>query len=186
MSRPPERPPPFAPPERKVQTRSVPPPSDQDERPVRPGRPVDPATGADLELHLVLGATWVAPSIARERVEAWLRAHHWPPAQLDELVLAVSEATSNSVEHGYRVPFDAVEHPGEIELHARLTTDTDGYRRVGFRILDAGTWREPDKAVSSRGHGMLIMRTCTDELVVDGSPDGTTVELLSRPAPPAP
>src|SRR3954471_9852136 len=103
MSQPSEPPPPFAPLEREVQTRSVPPPSDQDERPVRPGRSVDPATVADVELHLVLGATWVAPSIARERVEEWLRAQQWPPAQADELVLAVSEAVSNSVEHGYRV-----------------------------------------------------------------------------------
>jgi anti-sigma regulatory factor (Ser/Thr protein kinase) len=188
-SPPPEGPPPFAPPGRKVQTRPVPPPSDQDERPVRPvrpGQPADPASGAGLELRLVLGASWVAPSLARERVEAWLRGHQWPPAQVDELVLAVSEAVSNSVEHGYRVPFDAVEHPGRIELRARLSADADGYRRVGFRVRDAGIWREPDRAVSSRGHGMLIMRTCTDELVVDGSPEGTTVELRSRPAPPAP
>jgi anti-sigma regulatory factor (Ser/Thr protein kinase) len=165
----------------------VPPPSDQDERPVRPRQPANAETGANLELRLVLEANWVAPSLARERVEGWLRAHQWPPAQAEELVLAISEAVSNSVEHGYRVPFDAVEHPGTVEVHARLTSDTpDGYRQVEFRVRDRGIWREPDRAVSTRGHGMLIMRTCTDELVVDGSPDGTTVVLRSRPAPPGP
>jgi serine/threonine-protein kinase RsbW len=162
----------------------VPPPSDQDERPVRPRQPADAPPAADVELRLVLGASWVAPSIARDRIEAWLRTHQWPSAQGEELVLAISEAVSNSVEHGYRVPFDAVEHPGSIELRGRLATDADGYRVVEFRILDRGRWREPDTAVSSRGHGMLIMRTCTDDLVVEGSPDGTTVVLRSRPAPP--
>jgi serine/threonine-protein kinase RsbW len=167
----------------------VPPPSDQDERPVRPPQPADATdatTAADLELRLVLGASWVAPSIARERVEAWLRTHQWPPAQVEELVLAISEAVSNSVEHGYRVPFDAVEHAGSVEVRGQLVSGADGYRQVEFRIRDRGRWREPDRGVSSRGHGMLIMRTCTDELVVDGSPDGTTVVLRSRPAPPLP
>jgi anti-sigma regulatory factor (Ser/Thr protein kinase) len=163
----------------------VPPPSDQDERPVRP-RPADAATGADVELHLVLNAGWVVPSIARERVDGWLRSHRWPPAQVEELVLAVSEAVSNSVEHGYQVPLDALDHPGAVELDARLTAAPDGYRQVEFRVVDRGSWREPDTGTSSRGHGMLIMRTCTDELVVDASPDGTSVLLRSRPAPPLP
>jgi serine/threonine-protein kinase RsbW len=160
----------------------VSPPSDQDERPVRPS--VQP--GADVELRLVLNAGWVAPSIARERIESWLRAHQWPPAQAEELVLAVSEAVSNSVEHGYRVPIDAIEHPDTVELDARLTPAADGYRQAEFRITDRGSWREPRTGASTRGHGMLIMRSCTDELVVEGSPTGTVVLLRSRPAPPIP
>jgi serine/threonine-protein kinase RsbW len=163
----------------------VPPPSDQDERPLRRTAPASPAAGAALELRLVLNAGWVAPSIARERVEDWLQAHKWPPAQAEELVLAVSEAVSNSVEHGYRVPIDAFDHPETVELLARLSVHADAYRQVEFRVSDRGTWREPDTGISTRGHGMLIMRSCTDELVVDGSPSGTTVLLRSRPAPPA-
>lgn len=161
------------------------PPSDQHEHPLRPGAP-GAATGAGVELRLVLGAGWVAPSIARERVEAWLRAHQWPPAQIDELVLVVSEAVSNSVEHGYRVPIDAVDHPGRVELAGVLRADPDGYRQVEFRIADRGRWREPDTGASTRGHGMLIMRSCTDKLVVEGSATGTTVLVRSRPAPPVP
>jgi anti-sigma regulatory factor (Ser/Thr protein kinase) len=152
---------------------------------VRPGPP-GAATGAGVELRLVLNADWVAPSIARERVEAWLRAHQWPPAQVDELVLVVSEAVSNSVEHGYRVPIEAIDHPGHVDLVAVLSSDADGYRRVEFRIADRGRWREPDTGASTRGHGMLIMRSCTDELVVEGSATGTTVLVRSRPAPPIP
>jgi anti-sigma regulatory factor (Ser/Thr protein kinase) len=119
-------------------------------------------------------------------VEGWLRAHRWPPAQIDELVLAVSEAVSNSVEHGYQVPPDAVEHPETVQLRITLAVAEDGYRTVEFVVTDQGSWREPATGDSTRGHGMLIMRSCTDELTVHGSPHGTAVVLRSRPVPPTP
>lgn len=164
----------------------MPPPSDQEEHRVRRTRPVADGEPAGPQLDVVLSAGWVAPSLARERVEAWLRAHRWPPAQLEELVLAVSEAVSNSVEHGYRVPYDAVDPQETVDLRMRLAVADDGFRQVEFVVADRGRWREPDTTASSRGHGMLIMRSCTDELVVDSSPDGTTVVLRSRPTPPPP
>src|SRR4051794_41889995 len=104
--------PPFAPPGPRVQTRCVPPPSDQDERPVRPSQPTHAATGADLELRLVLGANWVAPSLARERGEGWLRAHRRPPAQAEELALADSGAGRHTGQSGPRVPLDGGGQPG--------------------------------------------------------------------------
>jgi anti-sigma regulatory factor (Ser/Thr protein kinase) len=159
----------------------VPPPSDQDEQRVRRTRPnALPVAEGRVEL----GAEWVAPSLARERVEEWLRAHRWPPAQVDELVLAVSEAVSNSVEHGYGVPSGAIGAGQTVVLRMRLTVAADGYRQVEFVVTDRGTWRVPSTAASSRGHGMVIMRSCTGELVVDGSPSGTTVVLRSRVTPP--
>ncbi|WP_214406012.1 ATP-binding protein [Pseudonocardia lacus] len=161
-----------------------PPPSDQEEHRVRRARPADDGDPVGPELAVELNAGWVAPSIARERVEGWLRAHRWPPAQVDELVLAVSEAVSNSVEHGYRVPPDALEPQETVDVRMRLTVAPDGFRQVEFVVSDRGHWREPHRAATSRGHGMLIMRSCTDELVVDGSPAGTTVVLRSRPTPP--
>jgi serine/threonine-protein kinase RsbW len=161
----------------------VPPPSDQDEHQARRTRPPG-GSAAAAELRVELSAGWVAPSIARERVEEWLRAHRWPPAQVEELVLAVSEAVSNSVEHGYRVAPEAVEPADTVELRMRMTVAADGYRQAEFVVADRGSWREPDATASSRGHGMLIMRSCTDELVVDGGASGTTVVLRSRPTPP--
>jgi len=164
----------------------VPPPSDQHDRPVRPVRSALGSGAVGTAVHLVLDANWVAPSIARDRVESWLRAHRWPPAQVDELVLAVSEAVSNSVEHGYRVAPDVLESGERVEVLVRISTADDGYRLVEFAVADHGAWREPVSTASTRGHGMLIMRSCTDELTVDGTPEGTTVVLRSRPAPPQP
>lgn len=137
-------------------------------------------------LDVVLGADWAAASIARERVQHWLQRHRWSPAQVEELVLAVSEAVSNSVEHGYDVPHDTVDHPGVIELDAEVTASVDGLRQARFTVRDHGRWREPDSSEATmRGHGMLIMRTCTNEFTIDGTADGTTVVLTSRPVPPA-
>jgi anti-sigma regulatory factor (Ser/Thr protein kinase) len=34
-------------------------------------------------------------------VRQWLTDHGWPADQLDDLVLATSEAVANAVEHGY-------------------------------------------------------------------------------------
>jgi anti-sigma regulatory factor (Ser/Thr protein kinase) len=162
------------------------PPSEQDEQPL--GAAAERQRGAHAAapsaLALSLGAEWVAPSIVRQRVEQWLRALCWPPAQIDELVLAVSEAVSNSVEHGYRVPSDVVDHPGIVAVRGRVLPEADGYRRAEIVVHDDGDWREPEAGISSRGHGMLIMRTCTDRFSIAHGADGTTVVLLGRPTPP--
>jgi serine/threonine-protein kinase RsbW len=164
---------------------SMAPPSDQDEQPIgkAAARPEHSSVGAPTLLELELGAEWVAPSVVRQRVSRWLQALRWPPAQIEELVLAVSEAVSNSVEHGYRVPPEAVGHPGVVVVRGRMLPEPDGYRRVELSIHDDGTWREPSRGASTRGHGMLIMRTCVDVIKIDHDSDGTTVVMLSRPTP---
>ena len=162
------------------------PPSDQDEQPLGRAaeRPRAVPAAASSTLELALSAEWVAPSIVRQRVERWLRELRWPPAQIDELVLAVSEAVSNSIEHGYRVPSDAVDHPGIVAVRGRILTEPDGYRRAEITVHDEGSWREPAGGASTRGHGMLIMRTCSDRFSIEHGPGGTTVVLLGRPTPP--
>jgi anti-sigma regulatory factor (Ser/Thr protein kinase) len=139
---------------------------------------------------LVLPAEWVVPSIARERVGQWLRQHGWSPAHIDDLVLAVSEAVSNSVEHGYRITADGNAHasltkpPGTIEIHGQVRTGLDGERRVELTIRDHGSWIPPASVRTSRGNGLPIMRACTDELIIRPTAAGTTVILRSRPIPP--
>jgi serine/threonine-protein kinase RsbW len=163
----------------------VPPPPDQDEQPTRRGSAGHEAIrdAPASSLRFVLGADFSASSVARDRVEQWLRTHKWPTAQIDELVLAVSEAVSNSVEHGYGVSRDMVDHVGAVFVQSAIITEPDGFRRAEFTVRDTGSWR--DRAGGGRrGHGLLIMRSCTDELIIDGSPTGTTVVLRSRPVPP--
>lgn len=128
-------------------------------------------------------ASWLAASIARERVAGWLAGHRWPPAQAEDLVLALSEAVSNSVEHGYAVPPDAMDHPGTVEVTARVVRIDSGQRRVELTVRDFGSWIDSDRSGTSRGHGISIMRACTGEFRIDGGETGTTVVLCSQPAP---
>jgi len=163
----------------------VPPTSDQDKHPPR-GRQAPTSLSGAPTLVVALNAEWVAPSIVRGRVRDWLAAHRWPAAHAEELVLAVSEAVSNSIEHGYAIPAGSVARSGEmVDVRGVVVVDSDGFRHVVFTISDHGRWRAPTGKRTTRGHGMLIMRTCADDVAVDYSASGTSVVLRSRPVPPA-
>lgn len=166
------------------------PPSDQQDEHGSRSRPAR-HNGAEASsfrpdpLDVDLAAHWVAASLARDRTQLWLEANRWPPGQTDELVLAVSEAVSNSVEHGYLVPPESLDHPGMVRLRGRITTADDGFRTAVLVVSDDGSWKEPDHK-PERGMGLLLMRACAEALQVDGSFNGTRVELVSRPVPPLP
>lgn len=144
---------------------------------------MDAGTAA-AELTLTLSADWVSPSLARNRFRTWLRAHRWPASAVQDLVLAVSEAISNSIEHGYGMPVDDVRAPTvTVGVRARFTQDGEGFSRVSVEVRDRGAWRPPDDKPSHRGRGLMIMRACLDHLVIEPSPDGTVVSMISRPIP---
>jgi len=162
----------------------VPPSSDQDKRQL--GH--TPAVGAATTFDLVVAVDWVSPSIARDKVRSWLRAHRWSPSHVDDLVLAINEAVSNSIEHGYgQKPSgrpSTVEERTAIEVHGRLVTEADGSRWIEFTVRDKGSWLRPTAGDGNRGNGIRIMRACVEEVDIDSRRDGTTVVLRSRPMPP--
>ncbi|MFI5593165.1 ATP-binding protein [Amycolatopsis sp. NPDC051758] len=132
-------------------------------------------------LRLVLAADWISPSVARSRLRDWLEAHRWPEDEVDDLVLAVSEAVSNSIEHGYGVPVDSalLPHPGQIEVTASVKQSAVGARHIELTIRDAGTWREPGQG--PRGYGLDLMRAAGLYFVVERSAEGTRIRFTSRP-----
>ncbi|MFL6119333.1 ATP-binding protein [Actinophytocola sp.] len=135
-------------------------------------------------LDLVLAADWISPSVARDEVRAWLRAHGWSPAHTDDLVLAINEAVSNSIEHGYRIGPHDPPREETVAVHAAIHRAPDGSRRADFTVRDHGSWLAPDESGSStRGQGLRLMRACVEHLSVEGDADGTTVTLHSRPVP---
>lgn len=141
---------------------------------------------ADLArtLDLVLAADWISPSVARDQVRTWLRAHRWSPAQTDDLVLAVNEAVSNSIEHGYQVGPDDPPSGETVEIRGRIVRAGDGSRHAELTVRDTGTWLPPNEHTpTTRGQGIRLMRACVEHLTIDGAPDGTTVTLHSRPVP---
>jgi anti-sigma regulatory factor (Ser/Thr protein kinase) len=143
------------------------------------------ATRGDVELRMTLSGELAAPSVARERLSGWLSGHRWPAAQQDDLVLAVSEAVSNSVEHGYGVDHTGVvERGGLVEVHGVVVAGLDGRRSVVLTVVDHGSWRPPSAVRGNRRHGLPLMRACVETLTVDGTEHGTTVLLRSRAVPP--
>ena len=136
------------------------------------------------ELRLTLAAGMTAPTLARERLGRWLDAHGWPADQHDDLVLAVSEAVSNSVEHGYGVDHTTVGPAGPVELRGEVHAGPDG-RHAVLTVTDRGTWRPPSGERGYRRHGIPLMEACAAAVTVDGTSSGTTVVLRSRAVPPA-
>lgn len=107
----------------------------------------------------------------REALRAWLRprlgAEH-----LDGLVLAVSEAAANSVEHAYRGG-----QRGTVIVRGRLEPSGT----VVVTVRDAGRWRPPPPAP---GRGLALMRALCADVSVEGGCHGTLVTLRQHDGDP--
>jgi anti-sigma regulatory factor (Ser/Thr protein kinase) len=134
--------------------------------------PTDYSKGA-----MPLPADPVAIPVARHQVRRWLTTLLWPAAHLDDIVLAVSEAVTNAVEHAY-----VNQLPGVIEVRGVVEALTTGLHRATVIVRDYGRWRlAPTHEQDHRG--ISIMRACMDTVTIgiadDGCP-GTRVVLRSK------
>ncbi|MEU7478006.1 ATP-binding protein [Lentzea sp. NPDC042327] len=125
-----------------------------------------------LALRFPADAHEVGP--VRHRLRDWLRGGGFTDDEADDLVLAVSEAVNNSVEHAY----PGSEH-GTVEVRARI--ESDGTTVVD--VIDHGRWRVPPPALTTRGRGLLLMRESVDDVEIHRSPNGTTVRLRRTRSP---
>jgi anti-sigma regulatory factor (Ser/Thr protein kinase) len=138
---------------------------------------------AERRLFLALPAGLSAAAQVRARLGAWLVAHAWPDDQQDDLVLAVSEAVSNGVEHGYGVRPGADERAGVVEVIAEVICGSGDTRHAEITVRDHGKWRAHPRLRAHRRHGIPIMKACVAEFVIDGTATGTTVVMHSHPVP---
>ena len=98
---------------------------------------------------------WLAPLALAEDVE-------------DDVVLAVSEAASNCIEHAYaRATVD-----GTVEL-----TFWTEPRSLCIVIVDHGVWRKPSGTSTSRGRGIELMRRLMTGVLIKYDRRGTRVFL---------
>jgi serine phosphatase RsbU (regulator of sigma subunit)/anti-sigma regulatory factor (Ser/Thr protein kinase) len=104
---------------------------------------------------------------ARHLIRRWVEANGGTDDDCAAFPIAVSEACANAIEHAYG-PEDAT-----IELRASLV---DGLATVTIR--DHGEWREPRGG--NRGRGIPIMREFMDDVSIERSERGTTVNLRRR------
>jgi serine/threonine-protein kinase RsbW len=92
----------------------------------------------------------------------------------EDVVLAVNEAASNSVEHAYRPP----QPSGMVEVSLATVAGT-----LTVDVRDQGRWllREVEGGERRlRGRGLMIMRSVLDAVRVDTGPFGTHVLATLR------
>jgi PAS domain S-box-containing protein len=106
----------------------------------------------------------------RHRLAGWLRAADIPDPLVYDIVLAVSEACTNCVEHAYRG-----HGTGRLRLDARIRNGA-----VRARVTDAGSWKTPAADPGNSGRGLLLIRAISDVVKISGTPTGTTVDITFR------
>lgn len=119
-------------------------------------------------MHLV--ATDRNASMARRRFRDWLTLDVCSD-RLEDLVLAVYEAMTNAVEHGYA---DQPDEPGPVRLQARR-----GSGQVQITVSDEGSWRAPT-GQRFRGRGLTLMRLLTHDVHIVAGHGGTVVRLRAE------
>jgi len=107
----------------------------------------------------------------RRRLRAWLSRRPLDEQQIDDALLAVSEACNNAIEHAYR------EVEGPINLSIRDEADT-----LRIIVEDSGSWRE-ERPSDERGRGITLMRQLTHSAEIETSERGTRVTLALRLRP---
>jgi stage II sporulation protein AB (anti-sigma F factor) len=119
-------------------------------------------------------------SFARATVAAFASQLDFTLSDLEEIKVAVSEAVSNSIIHGYKNAPDRI-----VKIYARLTVDT-----LELSIEDNGSGIEDiDKALQPAfttdpgrlGLGFVFMQSFMENLQVDSLPGrGTLVRMSKR------
>jgi serine phosphatase RsbU (regulator of sigma subunit)/anti-sigma regulatory factor (Ser/Thr protein kinase) len=104
---------------------------------------------------------------ARHLIRRWVEANKGTDDDCAAFAIAVSEACANSIEHAYG-PADATIALSAALIHGEATV----------AIRDQGQWREPRGR--NRGRGIPIMREFMDDVSIERSERGTSVQLRRR------
>ncbi|MFC5139177.1 SpoIIE family protein phosphatase [Actinomycetospora rhizophila] len=125
-------------------------------------------------LELTLPARPDALAVLRRRTARWARAAGVSEVVLGDLQLALGEAATNAVEHGYR------NGDGSGDVEVRLARRADGSTQAA--VVDHGSWRPAPADPGFRGRGLTLLREVSRDATVTTSPDGgTRVEFRVEP-----
>jgi PAS domain S-box-containing protein len=124
-------------------------------------------------LHLEIAATPAHLGRVRAELTAWLTEVGAGEELATDVVLAVNEACTNSVEHGYR----------DIGAGVMIVDAAVWGDEIAVRVVDFGTWKAPDEKPRTRGRGLPMMRAVSARVDLGPSTSGTTVEMVFRLTP---
>jgi len=120
-------------------------------------------------LELRAFATVSAPGETRRRLRPWLATHSFNAQAVGDVLVAVSEAVANSVEHSGVSPND------QVTVRARL-----GSGRLDVTVRDTGRWRRTRRD-PLRGFGLKLMQSLMDTITIDQRDDGTRIDMTLTP-----
>ncbi|GFG65952.1 hypothetical protein MKUB_34420 [Mycobacterium kubicae] len=138
-----------------------------------------PAAGFDDDVAMVVYRHELAPLrletaatpdqlvVVRRQLTPWLRAAAVPQEQACDIVLVISEACTNCVEHAYRG-----NDTGKMLVEV---TAADGEIRA--RVADWGTWKTPPADPGNSGRGLPLIRAISDAVDVANTADGTRIDM---------
>jgi GAF domain-containing protein/anti-sigma regulatory factor (Ser/Thr protein kinase) len=104
-------------------------------------------------------------SALRRTLRQWLEAHGAGEMETYDVLVAVTEAAANAIEHAYG-PVDAA-----FDVEAEMTDEGE----VSVLVRDQGRWRPPRG--HNRGRGTLLMQELMDHFEVATSDEGTVVRM---------
>ena len=105
----------------------------------------------------------------RERLRGWLDVNGVSEDVGRGVVLAVSEAGANAVEHGY-----CCDGTGLVSVRARR----DG-AELDITVRDEGEWRASGRE-TDRGRGLAIIRAIVDEMWISRTDGATVMHMRTR------
>jgi PAS domain S-box-containing protein len=141
-----------------------------------------PAAGYDDDVAMVIYRHELAPlrieseasadnlADVRRRLAGWLRAADVPDELAADIVLVISEACTNSIEHAYRG------HGVGTMLVEVEAVDREVHARVG----DSGSWKTPAAQPRNGGRGLPLIRAISDSVELHCTAAGTTLEISFR------
>jgi anti-sigma regulatory factor (Ser/Thr protein kinase) len=110
-------------------------------------------------------------ALMRAQLRGWLASLGLTGETQDDLVLAVNEAASNSVEHAY------LSAAGDDTVELTLWTEP---HTVCVEVVDHGAWLVPSDRPNGRGRGIEMMQRLMASVQIHCDTRGTRV-LLRHP-----
>ncbi len=120
---------------------------------------------------VVLAATPISITRSRHELARWLQTLALDPDQVDEILLAVSEAVTNAIEHG-----SSCDESKRVSIRASLRD-----RAVTATVTDTGRWIPVPHGSATRNHrgrGLILIREFADDVDIVCTTEGT--EIIMR------
>jgi len=129
------------------------------------------ARSAPAHLHRHLPASPDELVGLRRELRAWFEPSGIRRSDAEEMLVAIGEAVTNSIEHAY-----AGRAPGIVDIELERCDTDAGMARVSVVVRDRGAWRVPN-GDATRGRGLHLMRAFCPEFDVVRDDHGTEVRL---------